>query len=354
LFVIFRDFRFSFVKNEMKVKRLKAKPYKFPFEWYLKDLKNKPLDKGEVFSTFACGGGSTMGFKLAGFNVLGCNEIDPRMMKAYVANHKPKYAYLEDIRVFKERKDLPKELYNLTILDGSPPCSNFSLGGDRGKTWGVEKKFKEGQAKQVIDTLFFDFIDVAKELQPKVVIAENVKGLLLGKAVNYLAEIYKQLDKAGYITSHYLLDASKMGVPQKRERVFVIALRKDIAKPFIERDGLFKYKLKLDLNFNEKPIPLKRFAKSKPKTETMNYLPDRFGDKVINLNKPSRTLTTGIRLWFDPDNVIDDETIAKIGTFPLDYKYEHNNQLYLTAMSVPPVMMAQIVTRIYEQILSKL
>jgi DNA (cytosine-5)-methyltransferase 1 len=338
----------------MKAQRIKAKAHKFPYVWYLKDLKNKPLDNGTVFSTFACGGGSTMGYKLAGFKVLGCNEIDPRMMKAYIKNHKPKYSYLEDIRVFKEREDLPEELYNLTILDGSPPCSNFSLGGDRGKTWGVEKRFKEGQSKQVIDTLFFDFIDVAKKLQPKIVIAENVKGLLLGKAVKYLAEVHKQLDKAGYISSHYLVDAAKMGVPQRRERVFVIGIRKDIAKPFIERDGMFKYKLKLNLDFNEKEILMKEFATGKPKTEKMNYLPDRFGDKWVNLNKPSRTLTTGIRLWLDLDTVIDDATIAKIGSFPLDYKYEHNNQLYLTAMSVAPVMMAQIATRIHEQILSKL
>lgn len=338
----------------MKAKRIKTSLHKFPYVWNLKDLKNKSLDKGAVFSTFSCGGGSTMGYKLAGFKVLGCNEIDPRMMKAYIANHKPKYSYLEDIRIFKTRTDLPKELYNLTILDGSPPCSNFSLGGDRGKTWGVEKKFKEGQAKQVIDTLFFDFIDVAKELQPKIVIAENVKGLMLGKAVKYLAEVHKQLDKAGYISNHYLLDAAKMGVPQRRERVFVIGLRKDLAKPFIEKDGLFKYKLKLDLNFNEPLITMKEFATGKPKTDAMNYLPDRFGDKVVQLNKPSRTLTTGIRLWFNPDTVIDDETIAKIGTFPLDYKYKHNNRLYLTAMSVPPVMTAQVASRIYEQILSKI
>ena len=82
-------------------------------------------DKGKVFSCFACGGGSTMGYKLAGFDVIGCNEIDPKMIEAYKTNHNPKYSYLEPIQTFKLRKDLPKELYNLDILDGSPPCSSF-------------------------------------------------------------------------------------------------------------------------------------------------------------------------------------------------------------------------------------
>ena len=337
----------------MKTKRIKQKEHLFPYEWRIADTKFTK-DKGNVFSCFSCGGGSSFGYKLAGFDVIGCNEIDKRMMEAYILNHKPKFSYLEQIQTFKLRKDLPDELYNLAILDGSPPCSTFSLAGDRGKTWGKNKKFKEGQASQVLDTLFFDYIDLAKELQPKIVIAENVKGLMQGKAVKYLTEVHKQLDKAGYISNHYLLDASKMGVPQKRERVFVIGIRKDLAKPFVEKDGLFGVKLKLNLDFNEKEIPLKLFAKGKPKTDKMNYLPDRFGDIVVNLNKPSQTLVTINRYWLDKDTVLDNDSIAKIGTFPLDYKYVHNNQLYLVAMSVPPNMIAQIAKRIYDQILSKI
>ena len=131
---------------------------KFPYKWTLADA-NFTKDKGKVFSCFACGGGSTMGYKLAGFDVLGCNEIDPKMIEAYKTNHKPKYAFLEPIQEFKLRDDLPEELYNLDILDGSPPCSSFSMAGNREEDWGKEKKFREGQAEQVLDTLFFDFID---------------------------------------------------------------------------------------------------------------------------------------------------------------------------------------------------
>ena len=98
--------------------------HNFNYNWSLKESKFTK-DKGKVFSCFACGGGSTMGYKLAGFDVLGCNEIDPKMMEAYRLNHNPKYSYLEPIQDFKNRKDLPKELYELDILDGSPPCSSF-------------------------------------------------------------------------------------------------------------------------------------------------------------------------------------------------------------------------------------
>ena len=226
----------------------------FNYEWTLKDA-NFTKDKGTVFSCFACGGGSTMGYKLAGFDVLGCNEIDPKMIECYKANHKPKYAFLEGIQTFKNRTDLPKELYNLDILDGSPPCSSFSMAGNREKDWGKDKKFREGQAKQVLDTLFFDFIDLAKELQPKVVVAENVKGILLGNAKKYVREIYKQFDKAGYYCQHFLLNASKMGVPQRRERVFFICLRKDLAEPFLYSKDMFTTIPKLELNFNFKEIP---------------------------------------------------------------------------------------------------
>ena len=133
--------------------------HKFPYKWYLKDT-TFTKDKGKVFSCFACGGGSTMGYKLAGFDVIWCNEIDPRMNRIYVINHRPKYNYLEGIQTFKLKKNLPQELYNLDILDGSPPCSSFSSQGKRELDWGKEKKFREGQTVQVLDTLFFDFIDL--------------------------------------------------------------------------------------------------------------------------------------------------------------------------------------------------
>ena len=168
-----------------------------------------------------------MGYKLAGCDVIGCNEIDKRMNDVYVANHHPKYNYLQDIREFNKREDLLEELYNLDILDGSPPCTTFSMTGDREQSWGVKKKFREGQAEQTLDDLSFVFIDTVAKLKPKVMIMENVEGLILGDAWTYVQRIYKQLNAIGYKVKHWLLKGENMGVPQTRHRVFFVATRLD-------------------------------------------------------------------------------------------------------------------------------
>jgi len=323
----------------------------FPYDWTLKDAVFTK-DKGKVFSCFACGGGSTMGYKLAGFDVIGHNDIDKKMIEVYKLNHNPKYSFLESITTFAKRKDLPKELYELDILDGSPPCSSFSMAGNREKDWGKEKVFREGQAEQVLDTLFFDFIDLAKELQPKVVVAENVKGLLLGEAKKYVRKIYDEFDKAGYYCQHFLLDASKMGVPQRRERVFFICLRKDLAQPFYYQKDMFTKIPKIEMKFNEKEIKIKNFVKFEPKNDKQNYSENRFGDVILDLNRAANTITSGVRFWKDENMILTKIGYNLIGSYPTDYKFNTDN-VYIIGMSVPPVMTAQIANQIYEQWLSK-
>ena len=352
---------------------------RFNYNWTLKDA-IFTKDKGKVFSCFACGGGSTMGYKLAGFDVLGCNEIDPKMMEAYKVNHNPKYAFLEPIQEFKNRKDLPQELYNLDILDGSPPCSNFSMAGNREKDWGKEKKFREGQAMQVLDTLFFDFIDLAKELQPKVVVAENVKGLLLGAAKDYVRRIYKSFDNAGYFCQHFLLDASKMGVPQKRERVFFICLRKDLAINFLHQKDLFTFEPFIKMEFKEREIAFKEFdsgkfgkklypavlewfEKTKQGESVGNCIRKHgfkekfFSYRKINPNTVLKTICAqddSGQFRHDKPYYLHISDIILAGSFPKDYNFLNNKVYYLIGMSVPPVMTAQIATEIYNQWLSKL
>lgn len=354
-----------------------GKKHRFSYKWTLKDA-NFTKDKGKVFSCFACGGGSTMGYKLAGFDVIGCNEIDPKMMEAYRANHNPKYSYLEPIQTFKLRDDLPKELYELDILDGSPPCSSFSMAGNRDKDWGKEKKFREGQAMQVLDTLFFDFIDLAAKLQPKVVVAENVKGILLGDAIQYVREIHREFDKAGYFIQHWLLDASKMGVPQRRERVFFIGLRKDLAKPFLRQINLFDIVPYLELKFNEPEILFAEFIdyngrelsanmkkvweKRKQGDSAMQQASERlngksmyFSQSYLYKNKIPGTLTSheDSQVLFDEPKYTSINEACSIGSFPLDYNFKKNKPHYLIGMSVPPVMTANIATEIYNQWLAK-
>lgn len=96
-----------------------------------------------------------MGYKLAGYDHLGGVELDPKVVETYKANNHPKYIYNEDIRDFNRRQDLPSDLYDLDLLDGSPPCSTFSLAGSREDAWGKEKMFAEGQKKQRLSTTYF-------------------------------------------------------------------------------------------------------------------------------------------------------------------------------------------------------
>lgn len=353
---------------------------KYNYKWTLKDAVFTK-DKGKVFSCFACGGGSTMGYKLAGFDVLGCNEIDLKMMDAYCVNHNPKYSYLEPIQTFKLRDDIPQELYELDILDGSPPCSSFSIAGNREKDWGKEKKFREGQAKQILDDLFFDFIDLANKLQPKVVVAENVKGLLLGEAKAYVRRIYKEFEAAGYYVQHFLLDASRMGVPQRRERVFFIALRKDLAQNFLHTVDMFTTLPKLELQFNEKPILFKDVFhdyEDRPLTEHMKKIWDlriegdgdfehinkrefnkpnlNFNTKFIYMNSSNiNTITASDQcVLFDYPRYRNFDELCECGTYPKDYNFVKNKPEYLIGMSVPPIMTARIADEIYNQWLNKL
>lgn len=327
------------------------------WKWSFKDY---PKTNGlKVFSCFACGGGSTMGYKLSGCEVIGCCEIDKRMNDVYIENHKPKYNYLEDIRDFNKRKDLPEELYNLDILDGSPPCSTFSTAGQRKDSWGKEKKFREGQKLQTLDDLLFVFIDTIKKLNPKVAILENVEGLMLGEAWKYVQEIYSRLNKIGYSVKHWLVKGENMGVPQNRHRIFFIATRLDFDLN------------KIDLGFDYEPIPFKDIKEGKGRK------PGKKAKMLLEAAKPGDTLLSqayqrlyGKKSWFTHALCNDDYVMPTIlaghdcmwrltekegcskldfihgGTFPEDYNFLKEGVSYIVGMSVPPVMIKRIMERL--------
>jgi DNA (cytosine-5)-methyltransferase 1 len=193
--------------------------------WTLDSL--DPRNGVRVMSTFACGGGSSLGYKLAGCEVVAANDIDPEMAWHYRTNIRPKHYFLCPIRDLLSAQ-IPEELKALDILDGSPPCSTFSIAGSREKYWGKKKHFREGQAEQVLSDLFFDFLDVAERLMPKVVVAENVRGMVVGNAKGYAKLVCNRLRKIGYRPQVFLINAVSCGVPQKRERVFFCAVRGDM------------------------------------------------------------------------------------------------------------------------------
>ena len=353
----------------------------FPYRWRLADT-HFSADKGKVFSCFACGGGSSMGYKLAGYDVVGCNELDERMNAVYVRNLHPRINYLCDIRALADCNAFPQELYQLDILDGSPPCSSFSSSGVRSRDWGKEKYFREGQQKQVLDTLFFDFIRLARKLQPKVVIAENVKGLMLGEARAYVARIYKELGEAGYEVRHFLLDAQHMDVPQVRERVVFFALRRDLAEPIMEQVGLFDRRVRIDMDgWDAKPVTLGEISdykgyywehNSKMHTLWENRKPGDmhlglanrrlygsdafFSQKLCYENRVCPTLTSESngKLHYARPCFLSEHEVTLASTFPEDYDFMGQRAHYLCGMSVPPVMMAQMATRVWEQWLSKI
>lgn len=339
----------------------------FKYKWFLKDGYPAPgITKNNlnVFGTFICGGGSTMGYKLAGFNHLGGVEIDPKIAAVYKANHKPRYLYNEDIRLFNERTDLPKELYQLDILDGSPPCSTFSMAGSREKGWGKEKHFREGQTKQVLDDLVFVYCDTIIKLQPKVFLLENVKGIISGNAKVYSKNIVKKMTDAGYAVQVFCLNAASMGVPQKRERVFFIGYKKEFGFP------------KLELSFNEEKILFseiseisekntkfyKDWLKRKPTDKNFGDINLRtedkyksFGRVLIHENDVCPTIVSGNDyIHYSEYKLLNRYEFCKTGSYPVDYNFMDIEAKYLIGMSVPPVMTAQIANQIYIQWLSKL
>ncbi|MBR3795769.1 MAG: DNA cytosine methyltransferase [Clostridia bacterium] len=305
-----------------------------------------------------------MGYKLAGYDVVGNVEIDPRMMRVYQKNNHPRHPFLMDVRDFLKIPDeeLPEELFHLDILDGSPPCSVFSTAGEREKGWNKEKVFREGQAKQRLDDLFFWFIDIARKLQPRVVVAENVSGLLRGQAKGCVNEIFHAFDAAGYKTQLFLLNSAYMGVPQKRERCFFVAQRKDQQFP------------KLSLSFKEVPIRFgavrtpeglepedgvyKELLKQrKPSDKSIGDISKRVRGKDSGFNntiwpddEPAGTVTASgnhFRGYDGKKPTIQD--YINVQTFPQDYAFDGQPAQYICGMSVPPVMMAQIASEINRQ-----
>lgn len=303
-----------------------------------------------------------MGYKLAGFEHLGGVEIDPPIADVYKANHSPKLLYNEDIRVFNSRDNLPPELYDLDILDGSPPCSSFSMAGSREKAWGKEKQFREGQAVQTLDDLVFVYCETIKKLRPKVFLLENVKGIIQGNAKAYSKKIVKTMTEAGYVVQVFLLNAASMGVPQKRERVFFIGYRKELglkplklafnedAIPFGDVFEDLKYN---DLSANEQKLWDKRQNGDLDFGQINLRLGNKqnsFTTKLLYMDKVCNTVTGGDNnVLFDVPRKTTKNEVCQIGTYPLDYNFKSIEPKYLIGMSVPPVMTAQIASQIAYQ-----
>ena len=339
--------------------------------WNLTDIESVPKNGIKIMSTFACGGGSSMGYKRAGCEVIAANDIDPEMAWHYKLNIKPKHYYLCPIRDLMTA-DLPPELFQLDILDGSPPCSTFSMAGSREKSWGKDKHFREGQAKQVLSDLFFDYLDLVGRLKPKVAIAENVKGMIIGNAKGYTKMIMARFKELGYRPQLFLLNAADCGVPQRRERVFFIAVREDIDVPPLKLAPTHRWisagEATSDVQeltdaeiVDTKPTPMdaKWWHKTKKgdgsgyATATMKETGKRTGFNTIRLDDkmPANTLTAGdsMRHW-DECRSLTMREAKRLGSFADDYQAKTDKiGKYMIGMSVPPKMSEVVARAVCEQ-----
>jgi DNA (cytosine-5)-methyltransferase 1 len=202
-------------------------PYQVPS---MESIRAMPWNGFSAISTFSGGGGSSTGYRMAGFRILWASEFIDAARDTYRANMAP-HTVLDgrDIRQVKGSDILDAikmQPGELDLFDGSPPCASFSTAGKRESGWGKVKKYSDKE--QRTDDLFFEFVRLIREVKPKTFVAENVSGLVKGTAKGYFLEILKALKESGYRVTCKVLDAKWLGVPQSRQRTIFVGVREDL------------------------------------------------------------------------------------------------------------------------------
>ncbi len=182
----------------------------------------KPLS---VLDTFAGAGGFSLGFELAGCKVIGGIEIDSWASQTFAHNHKDALVITRDIQligddelhdIFADRKS--------DILLGGPPCQGFSICCKNA-----------GDPTDPRNSLFNEFVRMARVLQPDYVIMENVPNIENARThhgESVLGIIKHELKDLGYHVSHSVLEATDFGIPQIRKRLFIVASARELERPF--------------------------------------------------------------------------------------------------------------------------
>ena len=211
----------------LSVERREVKPlYRVP---NMAEIAALPWNGFKVASTFSGAGGSSLGYKMAGFKVAWASEFIPAAQDTYRANHNDTILDTRDIRTVQPEEvlaALKMQPGDLDLLDGSPPCASFSTAGKREAGWGKVKKYSDGS--QRTDDLFDEFIRLVRGIRPKVFVAENVSGLVKGTAKGYFLEILAAMKASGYRVTCRVLDAQWLGVPQQRQRTIFVGVREDL------------------------------------------------------------------------------------------------------------------------------
>ena len=307
-----------------------------------------------------------MGYKRAGCEIIAANDIDPEMAWHYKRNINPPNYFLCPIRDLLTA-DLPPELFALDILDGSPPCSTFSMAGSREKAWGKDKHFREGQAKQVLSDLFFDYLDLVERLKPRVAIAENVKGMILGNAKGYTKMVMARLKEIGYRPQLFLVNGADCGVPQRRERVFFCAIRDDIKAPPLKLAPKHRWisageataDLQALTDEEKRETCIKRFAigKEADKIAEGGTSTKFFSLVRLDKSKPSPSITAALSGTSTASVIHSTDCrnltfreVKRLGSFPDDYHAKTDKiGKYMIGMSVPPKMTEVVARAVIDQ-----
>lgn len=320
-----------------------------------------------VISTFCGAGGSSLGYKMAGGNVLLSIEWEKNACQTYGLNHPDTLLLNRDIGTVTA-----EEIFNLTglkageldILDGSPPCQGFSTMGKR-------------QVEDPRNLLFQEYVRLLQELQPKVFVMENVSGLVKGQMKPVFVEILKALKNCGYQVKARLMDAQYYGVPQRRKRVIFIGVREDLG---IEPSHPIPYSqpipLKSALQGLSSPLEVLRPKGSaaklavclQPGQDGAEFRIALGGKKQdyslerLAWHKVAPTLCKTIRpgqcglLHPDENRYLSTAELKRIGSFPDDYQLigSLEEQWARIGNAVPPLLMKAVAQHIHEHILSKI
>ena len=165
----------------------------------------------KTVALFAGCGGLDLGFKNAGFNIIWANDNNKKVESTYRYNHKDTELIIKSLVDIKS-----EEIPECDIIIGGPPCQSWSLAG--------AMKGKEDSRGQ----LFYEYVRVIKDKRPMAFVAENVKGIVSKAHIESFNEIVDMFKESGYTVTYKLVNAKDYGVPQDRERVFIVGIRNDL------------------------------------------------------------------------------------------------------------------------------
>lgn len=326
--------------------------------------------KFTVISTFSGGGGSCLGYKMAGGEILVASEFIEEAQKTYRKNFPTTKLLTDDIRNLTGKDFLDAaniKVGELDIFDGSPPCSGFSTAGKRDKGWGVKKSYSD--KSQVVDDLFYEYIRILNDIQPKTFIAENVKGLAMGKSKGYLKDIFNCMETAGYNVRCKVINAINYGVPQNRERLIFIGVRKDIdiqatfPISFCDRFHVGESIIDADDSlfrpispFTETMKIWKRCNNKNRRAQFSKHNPKGTGYTRYRLSNNDYSCTINTREEiFHPDiaRTLSIGELKRIQSLPDDYILtgSFSKQWERIARMVPPLMMKAVAKNLYEGVL---